>query len=135
MRFKTSALKEAKHQELVSCVAWVSPDDVLSIADDGKVLKWNLVNSESKEFAELPQDFHPTDVHLFPRAGINATISGSNKKVMAPTGGASDTFLVTSAEGKMQLMSGKNGRVEKSVEAHRYMVLVLKSQSIHLDCF
>ena len=121
MRFKTSALKEAKHQELVSCVSWVSPDDVLSIADDGKVLKWNLVNSESKEFTELPQDFHPTDVHLYPRAGINATISGSNKKVMAsvPTGGASDTFLVTSAEGKKQLMSGKNGRVEKSVEAHR----------------
>ena len=118
MRFKTSALKEAKHEDLVSCVSWISPDDVLSIADDGKILKWNLVNSETKDFAELPQDFHPTDIHLYPRAGLGASISG-NKKVMAPTGGASDTFLVTSAEGKMQLMSGKNGRVEKTVEAHR----------------
>ena len=33
--------------------------------------------------------------------------------------GANDVFLVTSAEGKLQLMSGKNGRVEKSVDAHR----------------
>ena len=63
MRFKTSTLKEPKHSELVSCVAWVSPDEVLSIADDGKILKWNLVNSETKDFAELNNDFHPTDIH------------------------------------------------------------------------
>ena len=48
MRFKTSALKEAKHTDLVSCVAWMSPDDVISIADDQKILKWNLVQSETK---------------------------------------------------------------------------------------
>ena len=48
MRFKTSALKEAKHTELVSCVAWMSTDDVVSISDDKKILKWNLVNSETK---------------------------------------------------------------------------------------
>ena len=33
--------------------------------------------------------------------------------------GSQDTFLVTSAEGKLQLMNGKNGRVEKTVDAHR----------------
>ena len=48
MRFKTSALKESKHTELVSCVAWMSTDDVISISDDKKILKWNLVNSETK---------------------------------------------------------------------------------------
>ena len=48
MRFKTSALKESKHTELVSCVAWMSTDDVVSISDDKKILKWNLVNSETK---------------------------------------------------------------------------------------
>ena len=37
MRFKTSNLKEPKHSELVSCVSWASPDDVISIADDHKV--------------------------------------------------------------------------------------------------
>ena len=48
MRFKTSALKESKHTDLVSCVAWMSPDDVISIGDDKKILKWNLVQSETK---------------------------------------------------------------------------------------
>ena len=38
MRFKTSNVKEPKHSELVSCVSWASPDDVISIADDHKVI-------------------------------------------------------------------------------------------------
>ena len=36
-----------------------------------------------------------------------------------PAASTNEVFLVTSAEGKLQLMSGKNGRVEKSVDAHR----------------
>ena len=36
-----------------------------------------------------------------------------------PAAGTNEVFLVTSAEGKLQLMSGKNGRLEKSVDAHR----------------
>ena len=43
MRFKTSTLKEPKHSELVSCVSWASPDDVISIADDHKV-ELNFLN-------------------------------------------------------------------------------------------
>ncbi len=43
MRLKTSNLKDPKHSDLVSCVSWMSPDDVISIADDHKILKWNLV--------------------------------------------------------------------------------------------
>lgn len=128
MRLKTSTLKDPKHSELVSCVTWISPDDVLSIGDDGKVLKWNLVNAETRELAELASDFHPTDIHWFPRASIGPSTGGPNQgkgpKKATPTpaanaGGANDVFLVTSAEGKLQLMSGKNGRIEKSVEAHR----------------
>lgn len=118
MRFKTSNLKEAKHSDLVSCVSWMSPDDVISIADDHKILKWNLVSAETQPFAELPQDFHPTDVHWLPKG--QASGAGSRGK-----GGASgsDVFLVTSAEGKLQLI-GKNGRMEKSVDAHRGACLV-----------
>ena len=68
--------QEAKHQELVSCVAWISPDEVLSIADDGKILKWNLVNGETKDFADLNNDFHPTDIHWYPRASFGG-VGGS----------------------------------------------------------
>lgn len=121
MRFKTSALKEPKHDDLVSCVAWMSPDDVISIADDGKIIKWNLVNSETKEVTQLSADFHPTDIHWYPRGG-GGQVSVGGKKGGASGGsnpGSSETFLVTSAEGKLQLMSGKNGRIEKNVDAHR----------------
>ena len=104
MRFKTSALKEAKHTELVSCVAWMSPDDVISIGDDHKILKWNLVNSETKDLTELPQDFHPTDIHWYPRGG-GPTTGGGGKKAASQSNvntGSQDTFLVTSAEGKFK---------------------------------
>merc|ERR1712051_697397 len=98
----------------------MSTDDVVSISDDKKILKWNLVNSETKDLGELPQDFHPTDIHWYPRGG-GPTAGGGGKKgpSQSVSGGGQDLFLVASAEGKLQLMSGKNGRVEKNVEAHR----------------
>ena len=110
MRFKTSNIKEAKHTELVSCVGWSSPDDVVSIGDDHQILRWNLVSAETVKIAELPAEFYPTDMHYLPRSS-----SGGGKK-----GGAvmSDTYLVTSADGKLQLV-GKGARMEKPVEAHR----------------
>ena len=45
MRFKTSTLKDPKHSELVSCVSWASPDDVISIADDHKVYVNTFITS------------------------------------------------------------------------------------------
>ena len=109
MRFKTSNIKEAKHTELVSCVGWASPDDVYSIGDDHQILRWNLVSAETQKVVDLPADFFPTDMHWLPRSSGGA---GSKK------GGAADIFLVTSAEGKLQLI-GKGGRLEKPVDAHR----------------
>ncbi len=58
------------HNELVSCVSWMSPDDVVSIANDQKILKWNLVTAETYQLGELPPPegaSHPTDMHWFPR--------------------------------------------------------------------
>ena len=73
MRFKTSNLKEPKHADLVSCVSWLSPDDVVSAGDDRRLNKWNLVSGETTLVGELPEDFHPTDMHMFPRGqGLNS---------------------------------------------------------------
>ncbi len=58
--------------------------------------------------SDLPEEFHPTDMHWLPRSGGQG---GKGK-------GAADTFLLTSAEGKLQLV-GKGGRLEKPVDAHR----------------
>ena len=55
MRFKTSNIKEAKHTELVSCVGWASPDDVISIGDDHQILRWNLVSAETVKVTLIPK--------------------------------------------------------------------------------
>ena len=79
MRFKTSNLKEPKHTDLVSCVSWLSPDDVVSAGDDRRLNKWNLVSGETTLVGELPEDFHPTDMHMFPRGqGRNSIEFQSN---------------------------------------------------------
>ena len=57
MRFKTSNLKDAKHSDLVSCVAWASPDEVVSIGDDHNIIKWNLVSLISTYNLKLPFAF------------------------------------------------------------------------------
>ena len=73
MRLKTSSLKDpAKHSDLVSCVSWMSPDDVVSAGDDHKIYKWNLVSGETALVAELPENFHPSDMHGFPKGQAGA---------------------------------------------------------------
>jgi WD40 repeat protein len=85
MRFKTSNLRELpKHADLVSCVSWLSPDDVVSIGDDRKINKWSLVTGETALLAELPEEFHPTDMHFLPRGqsggGGGGGLGGGSKK-------------------------------------------------------
>ena len=58
------------------------------------ITRWNLVSAETVKIAELPAEFYPTDMHYLPRSS-----AGGRKK-----GGAvmADTYLVTSADGKLQ---------------------------------
>ncbi|KAK3738527.1 hypothetical protein QZH41_012034, partial [Actinostola sp. cb2023] len=78
--------------------------------DDHSVLKWNLLSGETSQLVKLPQDVFPTDLHWYPKS------VGGKKTSQA------DIMVVTSTDGKFHLIS-RNGRVEKSVEAHRGAVL------------
>ncbi|KAK2868759.1 hypothetical protein Q7C36_000630, partial [Tachysurus vachellii] len=122
MRFKTSLLKEPKHilsllstiyclhKELVSCVGWITADEVYSCSEDHQILKWNLHTNETSLVVKLQEDIYPIDLHWFPK-----TIAGK-KQALA------EIFALTSTDGKFHLLS-KTGRIEKSVEAHRGAVL------------
>jgi len=104
MRFKVTLGKKPIHSELVSCVGWTTADELFSCADDHKVLKTNLITDETKEVSNLPSDVFPSDFHWAPKS--------------AKKPGALDTFLLTATDGKFHLISA-NGRVEKSVDAHK----------------
>ncbi|XP_023711172.2 intraflagellar transport protein 80 homolog isoform X2 [Cryptotermes secundus] len=106
MRFKTSLLKEPKHSDLVGCVAWNNTEEVYSCGDDHTILKWNLVTKETVKVADMPSELYPTDLHWFPRCQVAGKKQGQ------------DILLVTAADGKFHLIS-KNGRIEKSVDAHQ----------------
>lgn len=110
MRLKTSLLKEPKHKELVSCVGWTSADELYSCSEDHQIFKWNLLSSETSLVAKLPEDFYPVDLHWFPKT------VGFKKQSQA------DIFVITSTDGKFHFVS-KNGRIEKSVDAHNGAVL------------
>ncbi|KAJ4443900.1 hypothetical protein ANN_05687 [Periplaneta americana] len=110
MRFKTSLLKEPKHSDLVGCVGWNNTEEVYSCGDDHVILKWNLVTKETIKVADLPNELYPTDLHWFPRGQVAGKKQGL------------DLLLITSADGKFHLIN-KNGRIEKSVEAHQGAVL------------
>lgn len=78
------------HQDIVSCVAWNTTDEVLSCADDHEVLIWNLVTNETTKLLTLPNDLFPTDMHIFPRT---STVGGIKKQL----GG--DIFVITTTDG------------------------------------
>ncbi|RNA13955.1 intraflagellar transport 80 -like protein [Brachionus plicatilis] len=106
MRFKLTIPKESKHSEPVNCVGWTTADEVYSIGDDHVINKSNLINNEVQKLSDLSSDLFPTDMHWFPKS------IGGSKKVGVP-----DIFVIGSADGKFMILS-KNGKIEKSVEAH-----------------
>ncbi|CAL4111796.1 unnamed protein product, partial [Meganyctiphanes norvegica] len=113
MRFKTSIQSKAKHTDIVSCVGWMSPDEVYSCGDDHQLLQWNLLSTETNKVAELPKEVYPLDLHWLPKTGSMKSKVGS------------EVFLMTAADGKFYIV-GRNGRIEKSVEAHRGAALAGK---------
>nr|CAD7260712.1 unnamed protein product [Timema shepardi] len=110
MRFKISLEKEPKHTDVVCCVGWNNTEEVYSCGDDHVLKRWNLVTNETVKVADLPQELYPTDLHWFPRAQVVGKKQGL------------DLLLITSADGKFHLIN-RNGRIEKSVDAHKGAVL------------
>lgn len=110
MRLKTSLLQEPKLKELVSCVGWTTADELYSCSEDHQILKWNLLTNETSLVVKLPEEIYPVDLHWFPK-----TIGGKKQNL-------NEIFVLTSTDGKFHLVS-KNGRIEKSVEAHKGAVL------------
>ncbi|CAH1781800.1 unnamed protein product [Owenia fusiformis] len=111
MRFKTTLQKEPKHTELVSCVGWITPDELFSGSDDHAIIRWNLLGaSDTKQVCKLSEDVFPVDMHWFPKSPGG----GKNK--------GSEVFILACTDGKYLLIS-RSGRIEKHVEAHRGAVL------------
>lgn len=114
MRFKLTIPKEQKHTEPVNCVGWTTSDEFYSIGDDHLINKSNLVDAEVQRISELNNDFYPTDMHWFPKSNMGS------KKIGAP-----DIFALGSSDGRFFIMS-KNGKIEKSVDAHKGACICLK---------
>jgi intraflagellar transport protein 80 len=107
MRFKLSIPREPKHQEPVNCVGWTTADEIYSIGEDHVINRSNLINNEVQKLAELPNEIYPLDMHWFPKG------SGGGRKAGVP-----DIFAMASNDGKLLIMT-KNGKIEKSVDAHK----------------
>ena len=54
-----------------------------------QILRWNLVSAETQTMQDLPNEFHPTDMHWFPRGHHGGgSVSGGGGNVHQKRGGA-----------------------------------------------
>lgn len=110
MRFKLSQAENPSHTAPVTCVGWSSTEEVYSAGDDNILLSWSVSNNTSSKVAQFHKDLYPTDMQFLPRT------SGS-------VGKHGDIILITAADGKFHILN-RNGRIERSIEAHKGAVLV-----------
>ncbi|XP_029033851.1 intraflagellar transport protein 80 homolog isoform X2 [Osmia bicornis bicornis] len=111
MRFKISAQNRNGHKRLVTCVAWSSAEEIYSCGEDHLLISWHLEGgiAHSSIITEFPDDFYPTDMQWHPRPNYALLITKKQSL---------DVLLITTADGKYHLVN-KNGRIEKSVDAHK----------------
>ncbi|XP_076387112.1 intraflagellar transport protein Oseg5 isoform X4 [Megachile rotundata] len=111
MRFKISAQNRNGHKRLVTCVAWSSAEEIYSCGEDHLLISWHLEGgiAHSNVVTEFPDDFYPTDMQWHPRPNYALLITKKQSL---------DVLLITTADGKYHLVN-KNGRIEKSVDAHK----------------
>ena len=51
----------------------------------------------------MPPEFYPTDMHFLPRSSGGGAGGGAGGKKSGAAGAGADTYLVTSADGKLQV--------------------------------
>ncbi|XP_058808816.1 intraflagellar transport protein 80 homolog isoform X5 [Phymastichus coffea] len=113
MKFKISQQQGANsHSKAVTCVTWISSDEIYSCGDDHSLMCWKFEDGaiNSRVVAELPEDFYPTDMQWQPRPAQASGVGAVKKQSL-------DVLLISTADGKFHLVS-RAGRVEKSVQAH-----------------
>ncbi|CAK9809405.1 Intraflagellar transport protein 80 homolog [Anthophora plagiata] len=111
MRFKISTQNRNGHKSLVTCVAWSSAEEIYSCGEDHLLISWHLEGGtvHSSIVTEFPDDFYPTDMQWHPRPNYAVLITKKQSL---------DVLLITTADGKYHLVN-KNGRIEKSIDAHK----------------
>uniref|UniRef100_T1JXD2 Uncharacterized protein n=1 Tax=Tetranychus urticae TaxID=32264 RepID=T1JXD2_TETUR len=112
MKFKIH-FPVSSHSDFASCVGWLSGEEVLTAGDDHKLLIWNALNHEVIQTINLPEDLFPTDLHVYPKWS-----HGTRQK-------SAELFLIGSTDGRYHIFS-RTGKLEKSVEAHKGAILVIK---------
>ncbi|XP_018322477.1 intraflagellar transport protein 80 homolog [Agrilus planipennis] len=112
MRFKISLSKKEPNAPAVTCVGWRNTEEVISAGDDNQLLSWTVSNREPIKITEFGPDLNPTDLHFMPRGNVGGTAVKQN-----------DLILLTATDGKFYIVH-RNGRFERSVEAHKGAVLV-----------
>ena len=103
------------HHDFVSCLGWTSTEELISCGDDHLLLSWNVLAHEATKISELPQELFPTDLNCYPKS-----LSGSRPKNITL-----DMFVIGASDGKFYFVQ-RNGKIDKSVEAHKGAVLVAK---------
>jgi len=110
MRLNTEYLKDTNLTDFVTCVGWLNSDEVYLAGDDHKVVKINQISGDATVVVQLGEDVYATDLHWFPKS-----IGGKKQ-------GGSEVYALTLTDGRFLFIS-KNGRVEKTIDAHRGAIL------------
>ncbi|UJR33697.1 hypothetical protein I4U23_021126 [Adineta vaga] len=118
MRLKFIFPTTFRHHGRVDCIGWMSTDDLYSVGEDHIIYKYNIIQNELIEIAELAQDLYALDMHWLPKG-----TSASSKRSIG-----SDLFVLATSDGKFCLMN-KTGRVEKMVEAHQGATICVRWNS------
>ncbi|OAJ40437.1 hypothetical protein BDEG_24171 [Batrachochytrium dendrobatidis JEL423] len=108
-----------KHTDIVTCVGWTSNNELYSVSDDRKIMKWSgdgdslgiLTTFEPAQEDTLPPAYI-TDMHWFP---------------IAPKKGqsSSDIYVVGATDGKFYICT-RAGKIEKASDAHKGALLSLR---------
>jgi intraflagellar transport protein 80 len=99
------------HSELVAALGWNSSNELITCSDDQTIRVWNMDGEPLNVLTEL--DTYVTDVHWL-RTGTKR--SGNDK----------EKFLVACTDGTFRIVFRANGKVEKTIEAHKGAVTAIR---------